>query len=136
MISPKEAREDREKFSHQTLLLTALTAVNNINCHPSLNDSDVNRLSMQYMKDKAAHTPIIDAATTILVTDSEILATMAYGVQDTHSILALKEVKEEDSGYKDQLDVLLHSDSNGSDTILEDINRILPADFDVESHRC
>jgi hypothetical protein len=128
------AREDRELFSNQTLILTALTAINNPNMHPLLNAKQVNDTRLQYMKDKGTrHTPVIDAATTILITDTEILATMAHGIQDKHSILALREVKEE---YKDQLDALLQSDneSNGS-RLLDGIEKILPADFDVESHR-
>jgi hypothetical protein len=132
-LSPEEAMEDRETFSHQTLILTVLTAINSPSNHPSLNDGLTNKQRIRYMMEKADHTPVIDAATTILVTDTEILATMSRGVCPTHTILALKEVNEKDLGYKGQLD---QSKSKGLDLniscqTLEDIDEILPADLDV-----
>jgi hypothetical protein len=90
-LSPEEARDT---FSHQTLILTALTAINSSAGHPSFNYKQVNKERLQYMKEKATHTRIIDAATTILVTNTEILATIARGVNATHSIIALKETDE------------------------------------------
>jgi hypothetical protein len=97
-LSPnsEEAKQDREKFSHQTLILTALTAINNTNNHSTFNANQVSKERFKYMKEKIARTPIIDAATTILVTDTEILATMARGTHAAHSIFALKEVRERD----------------------------------------
>src|SRR5437016_10350494 len=82
----------QETFSNQTLILTALAAINNPSHHPTFNESQISKERLRYMKDKATnHTPIIDAATTILITDTEILATMARGVSShTHSLFALK----------------------------------------------
>jgi hypothetical protein len=91
-----QAASDRETFSNQTLLLTALTAINNPSSHPSLNDSEVNKERLHLMKEKAARTRIIDAATTILVTDTEILATMARRTHTTNIIFALTEIRQED----------------------------------------
>jgi hypothetical protein len=96
LLSPEKEREDREKFSLQTLMLTALTAINRPSHHPSFDDVRVNYERLQYMKEKASHTPILEAATTILVTDTEILATMAREVHAAHSIVALKEIKAND----------------------------------------
>lgn len=47
------------------------------------------------MREKASHTPIIDAATAILITDTEILATMSRA----HSIVSFKEIKGRDQEY-------------------------------------
>ena len=93
--SQAQAAKDRETFSHQTLLLTVLTAINNPNHHPSFNVNQVNQERVKYMQAKAARTPVIDAATTILVTDTEILATMACGVRGMQGILTLKATQEE-----------------------------------------
>jgi hypothetical protein len=89
--------KDRETFSHQTLLLTALTAINNQNHHPSFNIAEVNTERVEYMQQKAARTPVIDAATTILVTDKEILATIARGVCGMQGILTLRATQEENT---------------------------------------
>ena len=88
---------DREIFSRQTLVLTALTAINNPNNHPTFNNIQVNQERLKFMKEKASQTstPIIDAATTILVTDTEILATMAHGANASHGIVAIKEIEIE-----------------------------------------
>jgi hypothetical protein len=127
-LSPEDsALEMRETFSHQTLILTALTAINSPAQHPSFNTSQVNKERLQYMKEKSAHTPVIDAATTILVTDTEILATMARGAHATHSIVALKEVKEEDQGYNRDLDDLLPDLDTGR--LLSTIDALEPDNF-------
>ena len=99
--SDSQAERDREKFSHQTLILTALTAINNPSRHSTFNDALVNRERIQYMREKASHTPIIDAATTILITDTEILVTMSRA----HSIVSFKEIKGRDEEYS-----LLHQE--------------------------
>jgi hypothetical protein len=83
--------EKRETFSHQTLILTVLAAINNPNHHPTFKATEVNNERIQYMKDKTNHIPVIDAATTILVTHTEILATMTRGV-NTHGLVAIKEI--------------------------------------------
>ena len=129
------AAEDRETFSCQTLILTALTAINNPNHHPTLHDIEVNKERIQYMKEKAIHTPVIDAATTILVTNTEILATMTRAVKNAHSIVAIKEIKE-DNGvnriHDEKLNDLFESphfktlDSPASNRFLKDIDALLP----------
>lgn len=135
--SSKEALNDRETFSHQTLILTALTAINSSNHHPTFNDIPVIRERVQYMKDKADHTPVIDAATTILVTDTEILATMTRGAQNTHSIVAIttsKEIQETDQQHDEKLNELLELHlptlkSDASIHVLRKIDELLPDDF-------
>jgi hypothetical protein len=128
-----KASEDREKFSAQTLILTALTAINNPNSHPTFNDILVNRERVQYMKDKVNRTAVIDAATTILVTNTEILATMTRGAQNAHSIsdsiLAVKDttVQLEDSNHDEKLHALLQSKLNDISAGSElDIDALLP----------
>jgi hypothetical protein len=128
-----KASEDREKFSAQTLILTALTAINNPNSHPTFNDILVNRERVQYMKDKVNRTAVIDAATTILVTNTEILATMTCGVQNAHSIsdsiLAVKDttVQLEDSNHDEKLHALFQSKLNDISAGSElDIDALLP----------
>ena len=84
-----KAKEERELFSHQTLLLTALTALNNPNNSPKLHDNLVKEERVEYMRQQTTrHTPVMDAVTTILITDKEIIATMARGIQ---TILAIKQ---------------------------------------------
>ena len=127
-LSPKDsqAEEDRETFSHQTLLLTALTAINNH--HPSFNDYQISQERLEYMRDKATHTPIIDAATTILVTDTEILATMACGVDGTtHSLVALREIGQNENTHVEQL---LNS-GNLDFQMMNKYDEYIPGDFDL-----
>jgi hypothetical protein len=85
-----EAQNDRDTFSHQTLLLTALTALNNRHRkHPSINEAAVSLERLEDMKHNSnRHTRVMDAVTTILITDTEIVATMTRGVQ---SIIAVRE---------------------------------------------
>jgi hypothetical protein len=90
----EDCARDREIFSQQTLVLTALTAINNPNKHPTFKHSQVSQERLQFMKEKASPTPIIDAATTILVTNTEILATMANGANSSHGIVALTEIEK------------------------------------------
>jgi hypothetical protein len=127
--------EDRETFSHQTLILTALTAINNPNHHPSFNDDQVNKERLRYMKEKSTHTPVIDAATTILVTDTEILATMSRGVPATHSIVALKETeKGNDQEHKNRelyYDLLKSRLRNDSGQMLMEMEELLPDEFET-----
>jgi hypothetical protein len=52
---------DRETFSHQTLILTALTAINNQNHHPTFMAAEVEKERIQNMKDKNSHTSVIDS---------------------------------------------------------------------------
>lgn len=137
-----EAKENRETFSRQTLILTALTAINSPNHHPTFNEFLVNKERIQYMKDKTDHTPIIDAATKILITDTEILATMTRGVQCAHSIVAIKEMKEQYKEHDNKLETLLESglkdlDSKASTRLARELDALLPDsdDFDwEESH--
>jgi hypothetical protein len=134
-FSPEEARENRETFSHQTLILTALTAINNTNHHPTFNDVQINKERVEYMKKKSTHTPVIDAATTILVTDTEILATMARGVHTAHSIVTMKEMEENDQEDKSLLDnglKLSDLDSKASIQVLRQIDELLPNDIITE----
>jgi hypothetical protein len=131
-----QAAEDRETFSSQTLILTALTAVNNPNHHPTLHDIEVNEERIQYMKEKASHTPVIDAATTILVTNTEILATMTRQLQNAHRIIAIKEINENNlkvnQEHDDKLNDLFKSpqfnelDSPASNRFLKTIDALLP----------
>jgi hypothetical protein len=132
-FSPEEARQDRETFSHQTLILTALSAINNRNHHPSFNEYQVNKERIRYMKEKADHTPVIDAATTILVTDTEILATMSRGINATHSIVALKEI-ERGNDREDNLKLFERVKSlskNDSVKLLREIDVLLPEEFET-----
>lgn len=96
-FSTPEAQEARAEFSHQTLLLTALTALNNQNTNkPSFHDKLVFDERIKYMSRKTdTHTNVVDSATSILITGTEIIATMSHGVK---SIVA---VKEESSGNDD-----------------------------------
>jgi hypothetical protein len=111
---------DRETFSHQTLILTALAAINNRNHHPTFKATEVENERIQYMKDKNSHTSIIDAATTILITDTEILATMNRG---PNRLFAIKEITQEDeSRFKSQFESQV--DANTSE--LFEINEVLP----------
>jgi hypothetical protein len=88
-FSTKEAEEDRDTFSHQTLLLTALTALNNPNNNPTIHEHLVKDERVRYMfQGTNRHTRVMDAVTTILITDKEIIATMIQGVQ---KIVAVKE---------------------------------------------
>jgi hypothetical protein len=122
------AREEREIFSHQTLILTALTAINSPNHHPILHATQVNEERLQLMRDKTLQTSTIDAATTILVTDTEILASMARGVYASDSIFALRELQigepfEDEARVESQLRDL---DPNTSSQILEELDELLP----------
>jgi hypothetical protein len=93
--STPEAQKDRDIFSHQTLLLTALTALNNPNHNPTLNDRIVNEERLACMKQKTNHhTRVTDAAATILITDTEILATTSM-TQEVYTIVAIKEDSED-----------------------------------------
>jgi hypothetical protein len=95
-FSTPEAQEARTKFSHQTLLLTALTALNNGGKSPSFHDKLVFDERIKYMRRKTdTHTSVVDSVTSILITGTEIIATMSHGVK---SIVA---VKEESSGNDD-----------------------------------
>jgi len=137
------AKEDREKFSHQTLILTALTAITTPNQHPSFNDHFVKLERLHYME-KSRHTRVIDAATTILVTDTEILATMARGA---NSIVALKEINRGDKDHSVLRDLLdsesqdVYSKSNQilgelnskSNRILGEVDELLPGEFEMNS---
>jgi hypothetical protein len=60
------------------------------------------------MKDKTTHTRVIDAATTILVTDTEILATMARS-HNGHNIIALKQDQNLNGPLPDKLESQLRS---------------------------
>jgi hypothetical protein len=92
------------------------------------------------MKDEArGHTPIIDAATTILVTDTEILATMAHGGAPD-AIVALKEVEKGNLELEEErkkLDVLLEShvendiESDSTRRFLGEMDGLLPDEFDT-----
>lgn len=133
-----KAREDRETFSCQTLILTALTAINNGNNHPTLHNEGVNKERIKFMNDKVHHTPVIDAATTILVTDTEILATMTRG---THGIVAIQEIKGENQVEDDRLSALLDSEESGLNTlgpeipirVLGKIDALLPDSVDYNT---
>jgi len=113
---------DRETFSHQTLILTALAAMNNRNHHPTFKADEVEDERIRYMKDKNSHTSVIDAATTILITDTEVLATMTRGV---NRLFAIKEVNQEDES---RLNSMLASqvDANTSALFLREIDEVLP----------
>jgi len=113
---------DRETFSHQTLILTALAAMNNRNHHPTFKADEVEDERIRYMKDKNSHTSVIDAATTILITDTEVLATMTRGV---NGLFAIKEVNQEDES---RLNSMLASqvDANTSALFLREIDEVLP----------
>ena len=117
----------RETFSHQTLILTALAAINNRNHHPIFNATEVEKERIQYMQDnKNSHTPVIDAATMILITDTEVLATMTRGVQNlkAHRLVAIKEINQEDeSEFNSLLDSQL--DANHSQLLLRGIDEVL-----------
>ena len=129
-LSPQDLseREDRETFSHQTLILTALTAINSSNKHPTFNNAHVIQERLTYMNEKAFHTPTIDAATTLLVTDTEILATMAHGSNALQGIVTVKEIeksKDQLEEDKKKLDALFESGlKNGSGTTEENILRM------------
>jgi len=125
-ISSTQAASDRETFSNQTLLLTALTAINNPSSHPSLNDSEVNKERIRTMKAKAARTRIIDAVTTILVTDTEILATMTRRTHTTNSIFALTEIRQKDKAQHERFESKLEN------LAPEGSHQMLPGDFDME----
>src|ERR1700678_1578273 len=72
------------------------------------------------MKDKNNNISVIDAATTILITDTEILATMTQGV---NRLFAIKEVNQEnESRFKSQLESQV--DANTSE--LFEIDEVLP----------
>lgn len=131
-FSASQAEQDRETFSNQTLILTALTAINSPSKHPTFKKDLVNQERIQYMKEKAAHTPIIDAATAILITDTEILATMSRA----HSIVTLKEMKGKDQDSEKQL-LLGHLESEikrlspkASVKLLKSFDELLPDDPD------
>ena len=82
--------------------------------------AEVEKKRIQNMKDKNSHTSVIDAATTILITDTEILATMTRGV---NRLFAIKEVNQENkSRFKSQLE--LQVDTNTSE--LFEIDEVLP----------
>jgi hypothetical protein len=90
-FSTQEAQNDRDTFCYQTLLLTALTALNNDlrRNHPTIHEVAVFSERLTDMKNNTnKHTRVMDAATAILITDTEILATMTHGVQ---SIVAVRE---------------------------------------------
>jgi hypothetical protein len=111
---------DRETFSHQTLILTALAAINNRNHHPTFMAAEVEKERIQNMKDKNSNTSVIDAATTILITDTEILATMNRG---PNRLFAVKEINQEnESRFKCQLESQV--DANTSE--LFEIDEVLP----------
>lgn len=57
-LSPDSEFEDRETFSHQTLILTgtALTAINNSNHHPTFMATEADNERIQYMKDTSNNT--------------------------------------------------------------------------------
>jgi hypothetical protein len=121
---------DREIFSHQTLLLTALAAINNGNHHPTFKATEVDKERSQYMNDmNHNNTSIIDAATAILITDTEILATMTRGLHDpnAHRLVAIKEIDQEDES---RINSLLESqlDANTTDNLklLRKIDEVLP----------
>lgn len=126
--SQAQAEKDRETFSHQTLLLTALTAINNENHHPSFNLDDVNRDRVEYMRAKTSHTSIIDAATTILITNTEILATMAR--HHAHGIFAFKEIQGNNPEQMKLIDDLLTS----PDPQLGKIDELLPDHLDMDGN--
>jgi hypothetical protein len=150
-LSPQEfkASEDRETFSHQTLILTALTAINSPNNHPIFNGIEVNKERLRCMKERITHTRIIDAATAILITDTEILATMARGANTAHSIVAIKEIMRKDQESDSQLhDDLLQVgkqfqdlDPGASDRVLGEIDGLIPGELHMaksvtdEGHR-
>src|SRR6202522_521663 len=72
------------------------------------------------MKDKKRHTSVIDAASTILITNTEILATMNRG---PNRLFAIKEINQEDkSQFKSQLESQV--DTNTSE--LFEIDEVLP----------
>lgn len=133
-FSASQAEQDREKFSHQTLILTALTAINSPNKHPTFKKNLVNQERIQYMKEKAAHTPIIDAATAILITDTEILATMSRA----HSIVTLKELKGKDQESEEQLllgrleSEIKRLSPKASVKLLKSFDELLPDDPDMD----
>jgi hypothetical protein len=131
-FSASQAEQDREKFSHQTLILTALTAINSPNKHPTFQKHLVNQERIQYMKEKATHTPIIDAATAILITDTEILATMSRA----HNIVALKELKGKNQDSEEQLLDYLEQEikrlsPKASVKLLKSFDELLPDDPDI-----
>jgi hypothetical protein len=131
-VTGSSEAEDRKTFSHQTLILTALAAINNPSNHPTFKAAEVNKERIQYMKDTAIRTPIIDAATTILVTDTEILATMA-SVYAPHSIVALKE----DQAHNKTLDNLIeaklkHLDAKSSMKFWREMDGVLPDDLGID----
>ena len=124
-----ESEQDRETFSHLTLLLTALTAINSPNDHPFFNEVEVNKERLEFMKQKANHTPVIDAATTVLVTDTEILATMTRGVPNAHSMIAMKEEHYHDQADEKSLDAaLLQLELKPSLQILREMDEIIPVE--------
>ena len=127
-LSPDDpAKKDRETFSHQTLVLTALTAINSANQHPSLNDAKVRVERFLTMKDKAESTRVIDAATTILVTNAEVIATMAHGAD---SIVTLTEINRNGEHSLPRVRDLLQS--RAPDTkqhhIFGEVDELIPAD--------
>lgn len=136
-VTGSSEAEDRKTFSHQTLILTALAAINNPSNHPTFKAAEVNKERIQYMKDTAIRTPIIDAATTILVTDTEILATMA-SVYAPHSIVALKKSESnEDQAHNKTLDNLFEEklkflDAQSSMKFWREMDGVLPDDLGVE----
>src|ERR1700678_202916 len=72
------------------------------------------------MKDKKRHTSVIDAASTILITNTEILATINRG---PNRLFAIKEITQEDeSRFKSQLKSQV--DANTSE--LFEIDEVLP----------
>jgi hypothetical protein len=124
------AMKDREFFSHQTLVLTALSAITAVNQHPKFKDDEVRieRLAYMQTESKSTHTRVIDAATTILVTNAEVLATMA---REGRSIVTLNATIRK--GQDPFLGDLLQSSglNNKTRKIFGKVDELLPGDLDV-----
>ncbi|KAM6493056.1 hypothetical protein JOM56_011190 [Amanita muscaria] len=68
----------RTQFSHLTLLLALVTAINNRSNHPTLHGAEVFEERLQRIQSNS-RTKVMEAAIGILVQNTEILAGMSYG---------------------------------------------------------
>ncbi|KAM6490168.1 hypothetical protein JOM56_014360 [Amanita muscaria] len=68
----------RTQFSHLTLLLALVTAINNRSNHPTLHSAEVFEERLQRIQSNS-RTKVMEAAIGILVQNTEILAGMSYG---------------------------------------------------------